>query len=365
LPEAHITHLPDSGCTPLTVQFGNQSIIAASHNWDFGDNTTATGDTLQHVFNNALGIDQVYQVIMEATTIHGCMDRDTIPIRVHPLPRPNFLFSKTGVCDTSEYHFTNLTAGAVSYNWNFGDGASSVQQDPSHIYPTAVSSDTLFTATLIATSNRGCIDSISNQITVTPIMLARAATNNASGCPPLAVDFQNLSTNATTFYWDFNDGFVSTLPAPSHTFINPDPTNHVYNVQLIVSNNFGCSDTAVVPVTVLPNIDAGFIFSKTSICDAAEYQFTNISIGGADYQWDFGDGSTSTQSDPLHTFPTSLTQDTTFTVRLVAHSATNCYDTFYRSVTVHPIVVAQFSISQLEACGFMMAQFTNTSRNGR
>ncbi|HCS21022.1 MAG TPA: hypothetical protein DIW47_10770 [Bacteroidetes bacterium] len=364
LPDAQITHAPDSGCSPLLVQFGNLSTIAASHSWTFGDNSSAIGDTLQHLFTNPLGIDQDFQVIMQAVTVHGCIDRDTVSIRVHPLPRPNFVFNKTGICDTSEYNFSNLSAGALLYEWDFGDGTGSFQDDPSHIYPTAVSSDTTFVAKLIATTNRGCIDSISTPVTVTPIMLARASTNNASGCPPLEVDFINNSTNATSYYWDFGDGFVSTSATPSHTFINPDQSTRVYTVQLIVNNNFGCADTAEVQITVAPNIDANFIASKTSLCTVAEYDFVNLSVGSVDYQWDFGDGSNSTQSSPTHVFPTSLTQDTSFTVRLVARSSVNCYDTMYRTVTVHPIVTALFTVNNNEACGSMLAQFTNLSRNG-
>ncbi|MHB1279069.1 MAG: PKD domain-containing protein, partial [Bacteroidia bacterium] len=364
LPDAQISFAPDSGCSPLLVNFGNQSTIAASHSWTFGDNSSANGDTLQHLFTNPLGIDQDFQVIMQAVTVHGCIDRDTVSIRVHPLPRPNFVFNKTGVCDTSEYNFSNLSAGALIYEWDFGDGTGSFQDDPSHIYPTAVSNDTTFVAKLIATTNRGCVDSISKPVTVTPIMLARASTNNASGCPPLAVDFVNNSTNATSFYCEFDDGFVSTSATPSHTFINPDQATRVYSVQLIVSNNFGCADTAVVQITVAPNIDANFAASKTGLCTVAEYNFVNLSVGSVDYQWDFGDGSTSTQNSPTHIFPTSLTQDTSFIVRLVVRSSVNCFDTIYRTVTVHPIVTALFTVDNNEACGSMLAQFTNLSRNG-
>jgi|GEM_PF-350193 len=364
LPDAQITFSPDSGCSPLLVQFGNTSTIAASHSWSFGDNTTATGDTLSHLFVNQLGINQDFQVIQEAITAHGCIDRDTVSIRVHPLPRPNFVFTKTGICDTSEYNFTNISAGALLYEWDFGDGTGSFVDNPSHIFPNALNSDTTFITLLTATTNYGCVDSVSKTVSVTPILIAQAATLGAMGCPPLAVNFVNNSRNATNFYWDFNDGFVSTASSPSHTFINSNLTPEVYNVQLIVSNAFGCADTAIVPVRVLPNISAGFIASKTPVCDIAEYTFTNLSVGAVNYAWHFGDGSISAASSPVHTFPTSLIQDTTFTIRLVSSSSYGCFDTAYRTINVHPIVTALFTLDNLEACGFMLAQFTNLSTNG-
>jgi len=364
LPNAEITFSPDSGCSPLLVQFGNTSTIAASHAWNFGDNTTATGDTLSHLFVNQLGINQDFQVIQEAITTHGCIDRDTVTIRVHPLPRVNFVFSKTGICDTSEYNFSNVTSGALLYEWDFGDGSGSFMDDPTHIFPNALNSDTSFITKLTATTSYGCVDSVSRTVTVTPILIAQASTAGAAGCPPLAVDFVNNSRNATNFYWDFDDGFVSTASSPSHTFINPNLTFSVYNVQLIVSNAFGCADTAIVPVTVSPNIDAVFVPSKTNDCTIAEYNFTNISIGSVDYQWDFGDGTTSNQSSPVHIFPASLSQDTSFIVRLVSGSAIGCYDTAYRTITVHPIVTALITVDNSENCGPMLAQFTNLSTNG-
>ncbi|MBI1223370.1 MAG: PKD domain-containing protein, partial [Bacteroidetes bacterium] len=363
LPDAQITFSPDSGCSPLLVQFGNTSIIAASHNWNFGDNTTSTGDTLSHLFVNQLGIYRDFQIIQEAVSIHGCLDHDTVTVRVHPLPRPNFAVNKTGICDTSSYIFRNYTAGAVGYQWFFGDGTGSYQDGPTHIYPTAVSSDTSFTAKLIATSNRGCVDSLSQSITVTPIMLAKASTINASGCNPLTVDFVNNSTNASNYYWDFGDGFVNTGQSPSHTYINPDYFAKDYTVTLIVSNALGCADTTSVTVSLQPNITANFTIGKTSSCTQAAYDINNLSQGSTIYNWDFGDGTSSTDPNPSHVFPTSLSQDTVFTVRLVASSAYGCYDTAYRTVTVHPILTAAFVVDAQEACGFMLAHFTNQSTN--
>ncbi|MDX5321719.1 MAG: PKD domain-containing protein, partial [Bacteroidota bacterium] len=364
LPQANITLAPDSGCSPLLVRFGNQSIIAASHSWDFGDNASTTGDSVSHVFVNALGINQDFRVIQEAMSVHGCVDRDTAIIRVHPLPRPNFVFNKTGICDTSNYQFTNLSAGALLYEWHFGDGTMSFQDAPSHIYPTAVSSDTTFEAKLIATTNYGCMDSISKTVTVTPIMLARAASINSSGCNPLTVDFVNNSTNATNYYWDFGDGFVSTAFAPTHTYNNPDYFGRNYVVTLVVSNALGCADTTRLNVYVEPNINALFVATRTANCTQAEFDFANLSQGSNNYVWDFGDGTSSTQSVVSHVFPTSLTQDTSFVVRLIAYSLVGCTDTFYRTITVHPIVTALFTVSDTVACGFMLAQFTNLSTNG-
>ncbi len=366
VPRARITADLLNGCTPLDVQFADTSHLGDQLFWDFGDGDTLTGVNPLHTFINNAGVFRDFEVVLRARTQLGCTDFDTLNIRVHPLPRPNFISNKTGICDTSSYEFSNLSSGIInSYFWDFGDGNTSTQTEPVHIYPSALSQDSIFSAKLIATTDQGCIDSISKFVVVNPLLFAAASINNTAGCSPLNVNFTSLSRNATQYYWEFGDGFISVQPNPSHTYINPDTVAAIYNVSLVVNNRFGCADTVRASINLQPNVNASFTFNKTPRCDVAEFQFINNSSGGIEFNWDFGDGTTSNAYSPRHVFPTALNADTNFTVRLIVRSSSNCYDTMQINVRVDPLVIANFSVNNPEACGFSIVNFTNNSRNGR
>ena len=141
----------------------------------------------------------------------------------------------------------------------------------------------------------------------------------ADGCPPLEVRFQNNSLYADSYFWDFDDGDFSSEAEPTHTFYE----SREHTVTLAA---FGLSgvDTTEQRIMVYNRPVAVFdAYPRESKNLKQIFKFTNNSVGGAYYLWDFGDGSTSPDKEPSHIYEDSGT----FTVTLYVWSEDNCADT--------------------------------------
>jgi PKD repeat protein len=240
-----------------------------------------------------------------------------------------------------------------------------------HTFTNFTTSDTTYQVTLtVSTSDGECVRTASVPITVYPQVQAEFTFPNALGCGPFDVEFQNLSIGGTSFTWNFGDGtgdMVTTDPGPQlHSFYNTsysDPQD--FPVSLTATNDFGCSDEIVKIVTVYPAVESEFDVSTQSGCHPLTVDFTNRSLGGSTYVWDFGDGSTSNDSIPSHTFTNTGTVDSIYTVKLMVMAENNaCTDSFFMDITVHPYVQANFTISDRLGCTPFDVVIQNASVNG-
>jgi gliding motility-associated-like protein len=196
-----------------------------------------------------------------------------------------------------------------------------------------------------------------------------AASPATTGCAPLQVQFSNGSANATSYYWNFDDGGTSTLTAPTHTFLNPG----TYNVMLVAVNPNACKthDTTYVAITVSSDtIDADFDFVLADTCTDPHIIITNTSsplngqpLSSANYQWFFGDGGSATGAHPN---PHYYTGPGAYTIMLVmdAPGACNAPDTIMKTlVFTQDFVEAGFHAPDTICVG-LEAHFSNSSQNG-
>ncbi|MBN2747704.1 MAG: gliding motility-associated C-terminal domain-containing protein [Bacteroidales bacterium] len=154
------------GCVPLSVSFtGNVEPPNSSYFWDFHDGNTSNQANPTHTYTVAGD----YGLTLIALTDSGCSDTSTFNLitKVWPNPLPDFSFSPSIVpWSNPTANFLNLTSGGAVYEWNFGDFGSgnniSYLFNPDHVF----SEKGLFTVSLIATSDHGCMDSIMKQIRV-------------------------------------------------------------------------------------------------------------------------------------------------------------------------------------------------------
>lgn len=152
-----------SGCTPLTVEFyENSPDMGQTYVWDFDDgefeNLSFAKNPI-HTFENPT----TYYVNLQVVSEQKCKADTTIGITVFPKPQASFVASETNVnLITPIVHFTNLTEGGYFYNWNFDDGGSSSSPNPTHTF----SMPGTYYVTLKATSMYGCIDSTGLKIEV-------------------------------------------------------------------------------------------------------------------------------------------------------------------------------------------------------
>jgi len=188
--------------------------------------------------------------------------------------------------------FTDLTTNIpTSWLWDFGDGNTSTQQNPNHTYASTGAYVVCLTATNACGADTHC-----DTITVT--CLAPVASWTSTGAN-LNVSFSDISGNSpTSWLWDFGDGNTSTQQNPNHTY----GTTGVYTVCLTTTNICGTDSTCYTQTVVCDDPTSGW----TSTSNDLDAVFTDQSAGIiSGWLWDFGDGNTSTQQNPNHTYGTS------------------------------------------------------------
>ncbi len=245
----------------------------------------------------------------------------------------NFTISKKEGCiPLSGVNFTDAsTGGAVTRrDWNLGNGT--IISNGAATVGTNYLTDGTFTVTLTVTFSNGDTRTKQDFVTVHPKPVAKFSANEREGCSPHAVQFINLATTktgtVTNWLWDFGAG-GSSQPNPAFTY----HVNGNYNVSLIVTNSWGCeSEAAIEPqyIKVYPKVNAAFSIPNNSSCAIPfTTSFVNGTTGGGNitYEWDFGDGQSSTDPNPSHTY----TATGAYTVTLTARNGTNCVSTVSRS----------------------------------
>lgn len=316
-----------SGCFPLRVQFADLSDAGAgntitSWEWDFGNGVTSVLQNPSATYTTA----GLFTVTLTVTNDKGC--RRTFVrsnyINVTPGVTAGFTNSTTNVCQPpATINFTNTSTGpgVLSYQWDFGDGGTSALQNPSHIYNTSGS----YTITLITTSSAGCIDTFR---TTNPIVIGGIITSfnaPASACINEVISLTNTSSPAAnTVLWNFGDGTTDTSRNTMHSYSLPG----IYTIR-VYNTYANCTDSAQQAITINPLPVADFVSPDTVRCQPPlTTNFTDLSTGGATgWEWDFGDGSTSTLQNPSHIY----TNPGVYTVRLIVTSATGCRDTIVKT----------------------------------
>lgn len=145
---------PPEGCVPYNAVFENTSAGGLNFSWDFGDGTTSTADNPTHLYTST-GSYIVKLVAYDSTSCNK-VDSAFFTISVVPIPTPLFTFNPVPPQDNTPVQFTNLSSGATSYKWRFGDGDTSNLVNPEHLYNATGTYDVCLTAINAA----GCRDSI-------------------------------------------------------------------------------------------------------------------------------------------------------------------------------------------------------------
>ncbi|MDQ3047892.1 MAG: PKD domain-containing protein, partial [Bacteroidota bacterium] len=248
----------------------------------------------------------------------GCAGTpDTVSAIVYDLTAANIdALALSPICPgqgTVVYAMTYGTTGPLTYVWNngLGTGPGGFLVTPS------------FPITYVVTVTNSCGASVMDSVSITfnpPPVIAMTSDTNAI-CAPATIQFFDGSTTGnpldpiTNWSWTFGDGGTSTLQDPTHTFVSPG----TYFVILTVSTFGGCtSNNASVPfvINAYQYPIAAFSVNSTNldlpydllICD-------NQSTGATTYQWNFGDGGTSTATDPQYQY----TINCDLIIRLLGH----------------------------------------------
>lgn len=353
-----------SGCSPHTVNFTNNSFGGNNFFWDFNDNPPATRTTTlnSEVVSYTYTKPGTYVASIRAT--NNCSDTTVYKtIRVYGTPKPSFTATVTNLCIGDSVFFTNTTDTATTYLWKFGDGTTSVQPNPRKAYLLAGN----YTVWLIATRNHAlfgssCMDSISLPITVTATQPAAITTSgNNSNCKPFTVNFTNntIPNNGVTWVW--GDG---TLPNGTGNNANHTYTDTgTYNMNVSVLGLRGCTFTNTQVIRVNGPVgtftyDKGFICSKNN---AVRFNITGAFYDSVRVNFGNNDSITTTSNSFNYSYPVGGR----FVPRITFISNGNtCFYKLNGTDTIKiDYLEAGFSYTQNQVCGRTTLSFTDTSRS--
>ncbi|MEO6546875.1 MAG: PKD domain-containing protein [Ferruginibacter sp.] len=329
--KATISGITDTvGCVPLNVTFTDTLAKGKQYVWDFGDGSpkvTQVSNSISHTYN-AVGRYQVRLVSIDSST---CNIADTAftHVRVgNNIVVPNFTAAKIGGCQSLTFQFQNTTTAVnpvftnTSFLWDYGDNTPPQRTgfgNTSHTYPAPGT----YIVRLIVDDTSFCNapDSARKTIRLAVNVQARFEVPD-KGCVPYNAVFNNTSLGGIDFLWDFGDGTTSTAVNPTHLYTNTG----LYNIKLTATDTTTCNrmDVYSSSITVYSIPSAGFSFSPIPAQENKPANFTNFSTGAVSYLWNFGDGQTSTETDPSHQYNASGTYNTC----LIAYNAAGCPDTF-------------------------------------
>jgi PKD repeat protein len=324
-------------CLGDTVQFVNSSSITSGsisgYSWAFGDGGGSVSANPAHVYT-APG---TYPIWLIATSDKGC--KDSLKQIIVISPKPKVGFTSASSCAQGATAFTNistLSSGSMTFTWDFGDGGTSTDKNPAHVYPSAGS----YNVTLTAVSDSGCKSSITQSVNVTANPAPVVKFSAQDGCSA-TISFTNESSVATgsitSYEWDFGDSKTSTDKDPAHAFSAPGS----YIVTLKATTNNGCSNTFSKTVTVFPAPVASF--AATGKCAGSDIGLQNnstVSDGNiTGYVWSFGDGDSSTDKIPLHTYAAAGI----YTITLIVTSDKGCTHQVLKVININPLPSSGFS----------------------
>ncbi len=323
-PIPNFSATPNTGCSPLVVSFTNTSSGNNSSAWLFDNGHASVQTNPVETFTNAPGNGPVtYTVKLLVGTANNCFDSIVKPINLFARPK-SALTVDTPACSPARLHFTNMSAGAISYNWDFGNASTSTLTSPTQTYTNIFPVTQGYTVSLVSTNSNGCKDTLKVPINVHPKTTFFISALPDSGCTPLKVFFPPI-VGVAQYQWTYGDGNTASTGSVSNTFINASSVDKTFTVQLVAKDVYGCPDTTTKTIKVFPKPSAFFKADPLLVFVPNQpTQCYNLSTGAISFKWTFGDGGNSTETNPSYTY----VKAGEYQITLIATSNRGCRDTF-------------------------------------
>ena len=346
-----------SGCAPHTVHFINNSNGASGFTWNFDDgniiNTVRNIDTVTHTFQ-APG---TYVVQLHAT--NGCSDTtSTETIVVYPKPHAAFTASIYTACLGDSVRFSNLSTGATSYLWDFGDGRTATVAEPIHVYGAPGTYPVILTTIRLNTPGSVCSDTVMHPVQVVASMPGWfTASDTVSFCAPFTATFANQNLPSLTATWDFGDGQQGSGNTVTHTFAQAG----IYLVKLITVVPGGCTYITTRTVKVL-GPSGSWTHTSGYLCNGQAASFQVLAANADNFIFNFGDGNTLTTTDNLvyHTY----SQPGVYLPSVILKNNGGCQVVLrgIDSIRVEQLH-GGFTAQQQKACGQTSVSFSDTTHS--
>jgi gliding motility-associated-like protein len=366
-PVAHFTWV--NTCVGVPIQFNDSSYFTVNDQppglplsnywWRMPDGSTYNSQNVTYTF----ALPGQYTIYHVSYSFYSCKS-DTVQyiINVQPAAVANFTFQDNS-CIGNSVQFTDassIASGTItSWNWNFGDGGTSILKNPAHVFTTPGPHD----VTLIVNGG-SCSNSITLRINIVPLPIAYF--KNSSRCQFAPVTFTDSSytiggSAITGWWWDLGNGQFSSNQNPTTTYA---VTGSV-QVRLVVTNANGClSDTFTRSITINAKPVAKFVYSDSCVQNTIQFSDASTATGSAItyWYWDLGNGTTSFLLNPVTTYTTNGFK----TIKLFVKSQEGCEsDTLIRPIHIFSRPNTDFTFSDSVCLGSPMLFFgTSTWADG-
>ncbi len=342
-PNIPVASIPaqQSFCNGFTVNFNQSSLNAFTYHWDFGVPGIATDTSDIWAPTYTYSTPGTYTVTLTINPGQLCADTATSVFIIDSLLNPSFTPPAGQCINHNNFNFSaaGIFSNTATFLWNFGNAtpATSTQQNPSNI---VFNSAGAIPVTLTI-SEYGCTKSYTDTVHVFPKPVPIFTTSTNVSCILNPVQFVNTSTgNAPlSYFWNFANGFTSTLQNPVTTY----NTVGTYNVSLVVTSGQGCMDSITLPNQLVVQNPPVASFTATPVCSNYQVDFAETCTGSVFYQWNLGDpftiNDTSSLASPTWAFP----GPGTYTATLTINPGTSCTATVSDSFLIYPNLVPQFN----------------------
>ena len=353
----------DRNCnTPNEISFINNSVGADSTFWHFGyaDDGSDTSSVLDPVVTYpGVGCYTATQIVYNYTT--ACVDSFELEFCITD-PEASFSLSPLSGCSPLSVNVTNNSIFDVAWNWT-APGASISNAFAENPVITYQNPGIYSEVQLIVTDMNNCQDTIvfTDDILVDGVFVDFESLPSG-GCQPLSVSFLDNSSSfispLASWSWDIGEGLANSTEQNTSYFF---PDTGAYAVSLTVTNEWGCVSTLNVPDAVnVTTVEAGFTADLIS-CPMDSILFTDTSVGAdLSYNWDFGDGNFSNESNPFHQF----LNPGVYNVCLTITDFAGCEGSHCQTINIVSPTAA-FTIDTAYAnCPPLVVTFENQSING-
>lgn len=335
-----VTITNSSGCSDTTVSHVTVKplpVVSAGNNVVIcqGDSTvlSATGADNYQWLSGVAASDYTVRPNQETlytvvgTAINGCTATDTVRVFVNTLPLASFTAANS--CNSSPVAFQNNSSGNIplAYQWNFGDTTAIVSnQHPVHLYQHPSS----YNVHLQVTDVNGCTGSVSRPVVILPDPQVSIQFDTVPGCYFNEVTYHY--TGSDPFHeilWNMGNGIFSTQSAPQATYY----TEGFYPVSITCVTNEGCTARASVNtfIDLYPLPVADFRIGGEPVQFMPVF-FDNFSTLSDYWEWNFGDGDTSSMQHPQYVFE----EVSSYTIEMIASNSYGCRDTAYETIQIKP-----------------------------
>lgn len=307
-PEADFNIVGSGTCVGEIFELENNSVIADDQDMNFTVNfddgrvvSTEDLSSIDHQYNEAGD----YEIDITVDSEYGCTDTEQINVEVGEFATADFEVGEAEFCEDEELEFTNNSEvhedQSLDFTWDFGDGSTSEDEEPTHTYDESGS----YEVSLVAETYGQCNDTMSRSVDVKALPEAEMQMPEEL-CVDEEGQFSPGQGAVGNFEWEFDDGEVSNERSPLHSY-NEAGT---YTVTLTVASDQGCESeyTGDVEVPEIPESE----FESEAV--GGQLSFSAVNENLASYEWQLGDGTTTDEVDFTHTYDEDGFYDVTLTV---------------------------------------------------